>query len=176
MQKCSERRSSLHFSFLHLYLLRGVSIMERTEKSIEINAPVDAVFDIYSDFENFPRWMRHIKEVRHTGENYTRWTADAPLGTNVEWESEMTAFEPNRRIAWQTVRGDVEMKGEVTFEESGRGTTMMRVALAYKPPAGHLGTLVAKLFGNDPEEEIDEELDRFKNLAESQTSKQPARN
>lgn len=140
--------------------------MERTEKSIEINAQVDVVFSLYSDFENFPQWMRHIKEVRHTGENYTRWTADAPLGTSVEWESEMTAFEPNRRIAWRTVRGDVEMEGEVTFAETGRGTTMMHVALAYKPPAGHLGTLVAKLFGNDPEEEIDEELQRFKKLAE----------
>jgi uncharacterized membrane protein len=88
----------------------------------------------------------------------------------------MTAFEPNRRIAWRTVRGDVEMEGKVTFEETGRGTTTMHVALAYNPPAGHLGTLVAKLFGNDPEKEIDEDLERFRNLAESRAKANSERN
>jgi len=145
--------------------------MERTEKSIEVNAPVSVVFDLYSDFESFPKWMKHVKEVRRTGENYTRWTADAPLGLNVEWEAETTALEPNRKIAWRTVRGDVEMEGEVTFEESGDDKTLMHVALGYKPPAGHLGTLVAKLFGNDPEQEIDEELQNFKKLAESRAER-----
>lgn len=145
--------------------------MERTERSIEVNAPVNIVFDLFSDFEKFPEWMKHIKEVRRTGENYTRWTADAPLGINVEWEAETTAFEPNRKIAWKTVRGDVEMEGEVAFEETEQGTTRMHVTLGYKPPAGHLGTLVAKLFGNDPEKEIDEELQRFASLAESQAKR-----
>jgi uncharacterized membrane protein len=146
--------------------------MERTEKSIEINAPVEIAFDLFSDFEKFPEWMKHIKEVRRTGENYTRWTADAPLGINVEWEAETTELEPNRKIVWRTVRGDVEMEGEVTFEESAKGRTRLHVSLGYSPPAGHLGTLVAKLFGNDPEEEIDEELRRFASLAESLAKKQ----
>src|SRR4051812_44575706 len=149
--------------------------MERTEKSIEVNAPVSVVFDLYSDFESFPKWMKHVKEVRRTGENYTRWTADAPLGLNVEWEAETTALEPNRKIAWRTVRGDVEMEGEVTFAESGGDKTLVHVALGYKPPAGHLGTLVAKLFGNDPDKEIDEELQNFKKLAESQAPKRARR-
>ena len=146
--------------------------MERAEKSIEVNAPIEIAFDLFSDFEKFPEWMKHIKEVRRTGENYTRWTADAPLGINVEWEAETTELEPNRKIAWRTVRGDVEMEGEVTFEETGKGTTRMHVSLGYSPPAGHLGALVAKLFGNDPEEEIDEELRRFASLAESRATKQ----
>src|SRR3954467_3917578 len=127
--------------------------MERTEKSIEVNAPVQVVFDLYSDFEKFPQWMKHIKEVRQTGENYTKWAADAPLGINVEWEAETTEMEPNRKIAWRTVRGDVEMQGEVTFEEAGRGTTILQVSIEYEPPAGHLGTLLAKFFGNDPEKQ-----------------------
>lgn len=149
--------------------------MERTEKAIEINAPVQVVFDLYSDFENFPKWMKHIKEVRSTGDNYTRWTADAPLGINVEWEAETIALEPNQRIAWRTVRGDVEMEGEVTFAETGRDQTSMHLALGYTPPAGHLGALVSKLFGNDPEKEIAEELQRFKQLAESMVTKSDKR-
>lgn len=149
--------------------------MERTEKSIEINAPISVVFDLYSDFEKWPEWMKHVKEVRRTGENYTKWSADAPLGMNIEWEAETTELEPNRRIAWRTVRGDVDMQGEVTFEKKGRGKSSMHVALSYKPPAGHLGTLVAKLFGNDPEKEIDEELKRFARLAEELAKKPSGR-
>jgi uncharacterized membrane protein len=145
--------------------------MERTEKSVEIKAPVEVVFGLYSDFEKFPEWMKHIKEVRRTGENYTKWTADAPLGINVEWEAETTEFEPNRKISWRTVRGDIEMEGEVTFKETKRKTTRMHVKLGYEPPAGHLGALVAKLFGNDPEKQIAEELKRFATLAESRAKK-----
>jgi uncharacterized membrane protein len=143
--------------------------MERTEKSLEINAPVEVVFDLYSDFEKFPEWMKSVKEVRRTGERLTKWTANAPL-MNVEWEAETTAFEPNRRIAWRTVRGDVEMEGDVTFEETKRGTTRMNIALSYEPPAGRLGSLVAHLLGSDPEQQIEEELKQFAQLAESRAA------
>jgi uncharacterized membrane protein len=150
-------------------------MMEKTEKSVEINAPVEVVFDLFSDFEKFPQWMKHIKEVRQTEPGFTRWTADAPLGINVEWEAETTALEPNQRIAWRTVRGDVQMEGEVTFEELEGGKTMLHVSLGYEPPAGHLGSLLAKLFGTDPDKQIDEELQRFVTLAESQSKKSASR-
>jgi uncharacterized membrane protein len=140
--------------------------MQRTEKIIEIDAPVERVFDLFSDFESFPRWMRNIKEVRYTGRRYTRWTADAPLGTSVEWEAETTHFEPDHRIAWRTVRGDVDTDGEVIFEETGRGTTRMRVVLGYDPPAGRLGALVASLFGKNPERQLEEDLERFAEVVE----------
>ncbi|MBA3765456.1 MAG: SRPBCC family protein [Acidobacteria bacterium] len=140
--------------------------MQRTEKIIEIYAPVTRVFDLFSDFESFPRWMSHIKEVRHTGRRYTRWTAEAPLGSSVEWEAETIAFEPDQRIAWRSVRGDVETEGEVVFQETARATTMLRVRLGYDPPAGRLGTLVARLFGTNPEEQLEEDLERFAEVAE----------
>jgi uncharacterized membrane protein len=143
------------------------SFMERTEKSFEINAPVDLVFELYSHFEKFPEWMEHIKEVRQTEPGFTRWTADAPLGINVEWEAKTTALELNSKIAWETVRGDLEMQGEVTFQETEGGKTILHVSIAYAPPAGHLGTLLAKFFGNDPEQQMDEDLKRFAKLAES---------
>ena len=149
--------------------------MEKTEKSIEISAPIGLVFDLYSDFEKFPEWMEHIKEVRQTEPRFTKWAADAPLGINVEWEAETTELEPNRKIAWRTVRGDVEMQGEVTFEKAGRGATLMHLSLCYAPPAGHLGTLLAKFFGNDPEKQMDEDLQRFKKLAEAQAKKSARR-
>ena len=140
--------------------------MQRTEKIIEIDAPVERVFDFFSDFESFPRWMRNIKEVRYSGRRYTRWTADAPFGSSVEWEAETTSFEPDHRIAWRTVRGDVYTEGEVIFEETRRGTTRMRVVLGYDPPAGRLGTLVASLFGKNPEQQLEEDLERFADVVE----------
>jgi uncharacterized membrane protein len=154
---------------------QGGFVMERTEKSVEIKAPISVVFDLFSDFERFPEWMEHIKEVRQTEPRFTRWAADAPLGMNVEWEAETTEFEQNRKIAWRTVRGDVEMEGEVTFEEIERDSTRMHVSIGYEPPAGHLGTLLAKFFGTDPEKQIDEELQRFTTLAESQAKKSTGR-
>src|SRR5215210_4654672 len=140
--------------------------MQRTEKVIEINAPVERVFDLFSDFESFPRWMSHIKEVRYTGRRYTRWTAEAPLGSSVEWEAETIAFEPDQRIAWRSVRGDVLTEGEVVFQATARGTTLVRVRLGYDPPAGRLGALVARLFGTNPEEQLEEDLERFAEVAE----------
>ena len=140
--------------------------MQRTEKVIEIDAPVERVFDFFSDFESFPRWMRNIKEVRHTGRRYTRWTADAPFGSSVEWEAETTSFEPDHRIAWRSVRGDVYTEGEVLFKETRRGTTRLRIVLGYDPPAGRLGALVASLFGKDPEQQLEEDLERFAEVVE----------
>ncbi|HEX8176403.1 MAG TPA: SRPBCC family protein [Pyrinomonadaceae bacterium] len=140
--------------------------MERIEKVIEIDAPVERVFGLFSDFENFPRWMRHIRDVHYSGRGYTRWTADAPLGTSVEWEAETMAFDPPYLIAWRSVRGDVDTEGEVSFRETRRGTTMMHVILGYRPPAGHFGAVVASLFGTDPEQQLEEDLERFAQVAE----------
>jgi hypothetical protein len=110
--------------------------------------------------------MRHIRDVHYSGRRYTRWTADAPLGSSVEWEAETIDFDPPYLIAWRSVRGDVDTEGEVTFRETRRGTTLMHVTLGYRPPAGRLGSLVASLFGNDPEQQLEEDLERFAQVAE----------
>ncbi|MFN2453201.1 MAG: SRPBCC family protein [Pyrinomonadaceae bacterium] len=143
--------------------------MLRTEKAIEIDAPVERVFDLFSDFENFPQWMHNIKDVHHTGRRFSRWTARAPLGTSVEWEAETIVFEPDHRIVWRTVRGDVNTSGEVIFETTRRGTTLLRVSMGYDPPAGRLGALVASLFHRNPEQQLDEDLRRFAEIAEGRT-------
>jgi len=140
--------------------------MQRVEKFIEIDAPVERVFDLFSDFENFPQWMSHIKEVRRTGRRYTRWRADAPLGTSVEWEAETTAFDPDHRISWRSVRGDIDTDGEAIFEETRRGTTLLHVVLGYAPPAGRVGAAIARLFHNNPERNLEEDLEHFRDIVE----------
>ena len=140
--------------------------MRRVEKAVGIGAPVEVVFDLFSDFENLPRWMEHIREVRRTGRRYTRWRADAPAGMEIEWEAETTVFEPDRRIAWRSVRGDIETDGEVVFTALGPDETEMRVVLGYDPPGGRLGAAFARLLGQDPERQLAEDLERFRRIAE----------
>lgn len=140
--------------------------MQTAERYIEIDAPVERVFDFFSEFENLPRWMDHIKRVDMRGRRYSHWVVDAPFGREVEWDAETTIFQQDRRIAWRSVRGDIETQGEVTFERTNRNTTLMHVNLGYDPPAGRLGALVARLFGNDPERQLAEDLSRFKRIVE----------
>ncbi|PYS91035.1 MAG: hypothetical protein DMF64_13365 [Acidobacteria bacterium] len=140
--------------------------MHRVERMIEIEAPLERVFDLFSDFESFPRWMRHIRAARRTGRRYTRWRADTPFGMDVEWETETTIFEPDHRIAWRSVRGDVDTDGEVVFTEIDPDTTRLRMVLGYAPPAGRVGDAFARLFGRNPAAELTEDLRRFKRIAE----------
>lgn len=149
--------------------------MRYTERFIEIDAPVERVFDLFSNFENFPRWMRNIKDVHYSGPHYTRWTAAAPLGSEVEWEAETTLFEPDHKIAWRSVRGDVDTDGEVIFEETRRGTTLMHVVLGYHLPAGRLGEMVASLFDKNPAQELEDDLERFAAVAEGRRHIRPSR-
>lgn len=149
--------------------------MQYTEKFIEIDAPLERVFDLFSNFENFPRWMRNIKDVHYSGRHFTRWTARAPFGSEVEWEAETTLYQPDHKIAWRSVRGDVDTEGEVIFEETRRGTTRMHVILGYDPPAGRLGAMVASLFGKDPEKQLEDDLERFAAVAEGRRPVGPYR-
>ncbi len=142
--------------------------MRRVERVIEIDAPLERVFDLFSDFESFPRWMRHVGEVRRTGRRYTRWRA--PQGVDMEWEVETTRFEPDQHIAWRSVGGDVETDAEVVFSEIDAGTTHMRVVIGYAPAAGQSGDAFARLFGRDPAAELGADLRRFKRLAEGTRS------
>jgi uncharacterized protein YndB with AHSA1/START domain len=149
--------------------------MQRTERTIEIDAPVERVFDLLSDFESFPRWMQNIREVRHTGRRITRWVADAPRGVSVEWEAETTVFEPDHHIAWRSIRGDVATDGEFIIQETRGGTTLLRVVLGYDAPAGRLGALASRIFDESPEQRLDEDLARFAELAEGRSDARRAR-
>jgi uncharacterized membrane protein len=139
------------------------------EKSITINAAPDAVYRFWRDLENFPRFMRHLEEVRATGERTSHWVAKAPAGTTVEWDAEIVEDEANSRIGWRTLPdASVEHEGIVSFEPApaDRGT-VVRVSMSYVPPAGKVGMHVAKLFGEEPSVQIDGDLRRMKQLIET---------
>jgi len=138
-------------------------------KSITVNRPAEECYRSWRDFEGLPRFMRHLESVRITGDNRMRWKAKGPVGLSVEWDAELTADEPGQYLAWRSIQGsEVDNSGTVHFERApgGRGT-IMRVDMRYSPPGGRAGALVAKLFGEEPAQQIDEDLRRFKWLLET---------
>ncbi|MBA4158930.1 MAG: SRPBCC family protein [Gemmatimonadetes bacterium] len=136
-------------------------------KSINVDAPVDRVFDFWSRFDNFPRFMTHLQEVRQHSEGLSHWVATGPAGVPVEWEARTTQLVPNEVISWKSVPGSpIANAGTVRFQPNERGGTRVDVRMTYNPPAGALGHAVASFFGVDPKSAMDEDLLRFKSLIE----------
>jgi uncharacterized membrane protein len=137
------------------------------QKSLVVAAPVEEVFRFWSSFRNFPRFMRHLREVRESEGGISHWSADGPAGIPATWDAEITALQPHRRIAWRSLPGSlVHNAGEVRFEEVTPDRTRIHVRMAYSPPAGVVGQAVTTLFGADPRRQLDEDLRRFKMLLE----------
>ena len=144
---------------------RGVKV----EKSVTINKSPEELYSFWLNFENLPRFMKHLEEVRVTGDGTSHWVAKGPAGMSVEWDAESYNLKENEMIAWRSLEGSqVANAGSVHFRPApeGRGTEV-RVVLKYDPPAGVLGAWVAKLFGEAPEQQIEEDLRRFKGLMET---------
>jgi len=133
-----------------------------------VNRPPDEVYKFWRDFQNLPRFMRHLESVDDMGGGRSRWRAKGPAGMEVEWEATIIADEPGKVITWRSLEGsDVDNAGAVRFEAApgGRGT-IVKVNIEYNPMGGALGAAVAKLFGEEPEQQMDDDLRRFKQVME----------
>lgn len=136
-------------------------------KTINIQAPLEEVYSFWANYENFPRFMTHIKEVRHLGEGRSHWVAEGPSGTAVTWDAEITVYDPNRRLAWRSTPGSmIENAGLIHFDANPDGSTRVHLRWSYNPPAGAVGHAVAWLLGKDLKTELDEDLVRLKSLLE----------
>lgn len=137
-------------------------------RSININRSPETVYHFWRDLENLPRFMAHLESVKEEGET-SSWRAKGPAGTSIEWRAELTADEKNERIAWSSVEGaSVPNRGAVCFKPGagGRGTLVI-VELKYDPPGGAIGAAFAKLFGEEPGQQIASDLRRLKQVLET---------
>src|SRR5688572_1728106 len=138
----------------------------KVQKAININAPIDEVYQFWRNFENFPRFMDHVKQVS-VQNGLSTWKVAGPAGSSIEFESHITEAIPNESITWQTVPdSQVHHAGFVRFDENRDGSTRVSVQMNYVPPAGALGHAVAQLFGVDPRQAMHEDLIRLKSLLE----------
>lgn len=137
------------------------------QKTLNINAPVKEVFAAWSRYEDFPKFMAHVREVRRTGPGRSHWVVAGPGGLPVEWDPEESASVPNRVIGWRTVPGSiVEHSGVVRFDPTETGGTRVHIRTSWNPPAGAIGYGLAALLGRDPKRALDDDLVRFKSLLE----------
>jgi uncharacterized membrane protein len=144
---------------------RGIKV----EKSVTVNRSPEELYRFWRNFENLPRFMNHLESVRTTAGNRSHWVAKAPAGSSVEWDAEIYNEKENELIAWRSLEGaDVDSAGSVHFQAApgGRGTEV-RVVLKYDPPGGIIGATIARLFGEEPSQQIEEDLRRFKQVMET---------
>src|SRR5207249_522508 len=129
------------------------------------------LYEYWRKLENLPSIMSHLKEVRAIDEKRSHWIAKAPslAGGSVEWDAEIINDEPNALIAWRSLPGaDVDNAGSVRFVPApGDRGTEVKVVIDYIPPAGKVGSWVAKLFGEEPQQQIMEDLRKFKRVMET---------
>ena len=141
----------------------------QVKKSIIINAAPAELYQFWRKLENLPRFMRHLESVRETGEGRSHWVAKAPVDSRVEWDAEITEEREGELLAWRSLEGsDVYNTGSVRFEQAtgGRGT-IVHVEMDYDPPGGVIGKGIAKLFGDDPEQVIFDDLRCLKQVIET---------
>ena len=145
---------------------RGEGI--KVERSVVVNRPVQEVYQFWRNFENLPRFMDHLESVTVLDENRSHWVAKAPAGARVEWDATIHNEIENELIAWRSLpKADINNAGSVHFTRRGDGGTEVRVVLSYEPPAGKLGAAVAKLLGEEPSTQVDDDLRRFKQVMEA---------
>ena len=138
-------------------------------KAFTIDKPASDLYDFWRNLQNLPLFMTHLNSVTREGDTRSHWVAKAPFGKTVEWDAEIINDEPGKMIAWKSVGdADVPNAGSVWFNTlpAGRGTEV-KVTVEYLPPAGILGATVAKLWGEEPGQQIEDDLRHFKNLMET---------
>ncbi|HEY3012707.1 MAG TPA: SRPBCC family protein [Gemmatimonadales bacterium] len=139
------------------------------QKTLHIEAPLDQVYAFWSNYENFPLFMSHVREVEDLGEGRSHWSVRGPGGVPIEWDAILTQQTPDEVIAWRSEPGSMlENAGIIRFMASGSGTRV-DLRFCYHPPAGGAGQAVAELLGSDPRAKLNEDLGRMKALLEATT-------
>ncbi len=132
----------------------------RVEKDITVNAPIDKVYEMWTDFENFPSFMDNVESVRKTGDKSYHWKAKiGPI--EKEWDAEVHGLVENRTVTWRSTSG-AENAGAVTLSERGN-ITNMHIVIEYDPTwTEAIGDAVTGALSRS----VEEDLARFKRLAE----------
>ena len=136
--------------------------MAHVEKSIEVQKPVDQVYAQWTQFDEYPKFMENVEEVRQLDDKHLEWKARV-AGTERKWKAEIVEQQPNRVIAWRAITGD-KNAGKVEFEPID-GHTKVKLAIDYDPPKGAAGEIGDKVVQATPRS-VENDLKRFKEFIE----------
>jgi uncharacterized membrane protein len=136
-------------------------------RTINIQAPVNLVYDFWNNLENFPRFMSRVREVVDRGNGISHWVVEGPGGVPIEWDAMITKFIPNRVLAWKSLPGSgIDSAGLIRFDSNPDGSTRVNIRFSYNPSMGAVGHAAAALFGADAESQMETDMMRMKNLIE----------
>jgi len=144
---------------------KGIKVV----KSIIVARPPQEVYRYWRNLENLAQFMDHVESVKELDDRRSAWVVKGPLGHNLEWTAHIITDRENEMISWESLPGaEVQNAGSVWFQPCGDAqSTEVKVSLQYLPPAGVVGAVVAKFFGEAPEQQLEEDLSRFKQLIEA---------
>ncbi|MEA3186240.1 MAG: hypothetical protein QOD99_70 [Chthoniobacter sp.] len=141
---------------------RGIKV----EKSFFVQREPEKLFRTWRNFENLPHFMKHLESVRVLDDRRSHWVARGPGGKKIHWDAEVINEHPNEMIAWRSLDGDVNHAGTVRFLPAAGGTEV-RISLEYDLPGGAIGAAVARFFHEEPSQQIEADMMRFKQMMES---------
>jgi uncharacterized membrane protein len=138
-----------------------------TARAVTINRPAAELYAYWRDLSNLPSFMDNVVAITPNGDR-SHWVVKAPGGNTVEWDARITEDRPNELLAWTSEDGaDVANSGRIEFRDAGARGTVVTATIAYDPPAGIVGKLVAKMFQREPAIQARRDLRRFKQLMET---------
>jgi uncharacterized membrane protein len=136
--------------------------MSKIQKTIEVDVPVATAYNQWTQFEEFPKFMDGVEEVRQLDDTHLQWVASIG-GKRNEWKSEITEQKPDQRVAWRSTEGK-DNTGVVTFEPLGEKRTKVMVELNFAPEG--IVEKVGSAVGAD-DRRVEGDLGRFKEMIES---------
>jgi uncharacterized membrane protein len=133
-----------------------------------INRSAQELYDYWRHLPNLARFMDNIESVEMIDDTRSHWRVRGPMDKTVEWDAVITHDEPGKSLTWQSVEGaGVANSGKVEFHDAATRGTVVRAVIAYDPPAGLVGKVIAKLFQREPRIQTRRDLRRFKQLMET---------
>ncbi len=138
-------------------------------KSIIVNGDVAHLYSTWMDFSNHPQFMENITSVTKEGDDTNRWVMEGPLNKKFEWITKTTTKEPNKRIGWKTIEGDLKKSGQVTFTDLPKGQAEVTVTAQTIPPEDLVDKAALQFFANE-EEQLQKDLRNFKALIEGRSA------
>jgi uncharacterized membrane protein len=137
--------------------------MQRITKIMQVSAPVSTVYETWRRLEDFPRFTANIESVQRLPDGRTDWVAHGPFGKRVHWQAMVTEDVPNTRLRWQSIGGDLSLRGLAEFIPAEGGSVVLTV-LEYNPPLGILGKCASYL--GDIEGRLESDLERLQRRIE----------
>jgi len=144
----------------------------RLQAEIEVDRSPELCYAFWRDVEKLPLFMNNVDSVEKIDDRRSHWIVEAPADTTVEWDAEIIEDVPRERISWRSLENaEVDNAGSVHFASLDGGTrTLVTLVLTYNPTLGVVGEALARLFGESPEQQVEEDLKRFKEAVEKRES------